>query len=417
MKHLLLFSLLFCGSLLHAQDENQAALKEISAVFEQIEDSYIGWRHYSYAGENMGGNQAYEEHVWQSLDKSDLVRIESRNYDSHSESKSQYFLRGGELLFMLDRVENTTPEPKAPTQVNERRSYFAGGRLIRMLTKEGEFPAGKPKDTATLPSKTVPANELPDPEAACAEFTKIAQRIVAKAASIDSDVAPLAAPTSSGTTTVIGDGWRLIKGSRSQEDKFGLAWGVKGKATAEGESDEEGNIFLEPEAEGLANYVVNLHTGTILGKTGGGHWGDRPSLHNQYHSVAWSGADTFVAQVCTGKWASMEAQVFQIIEDTKISPPVDLLAPATAAAIKKLKGSPQLKAHAADDFAISIHDVRFVQQGRNEMLVVGVSGQIPKSDEDHSSFDCTVTFKIAEGENAAAPALTWKGTEVHPEEE
>ncbi len=413
MKHLLFLSLLLCCSLLHAEDK--AALKEISTFFEQIEQNYEAWPHYSHTSENLDDGESFEDHVWLARDDSALIRIESLNYGSYGLAKTQYFIRGDELLFMLDRVENTTPQPKAPTQVDEKRSYFAAGKLVRVLTKEGEFPAGKPTDTISLPNKTVPAEELPDPKAAYDGHTKIARAIVAKFASLDSDiVSPFA--SARGGITRIGDGWRLIKGSRSQDDEFALAWGVKGKANVEGESDEDGNLFLEPEAENLANYVVNLHTGAIMGTTGGSHWGDRPSLHNQYHSASWSGADTFVAQVCTGKWASMEAQVFQIIEGTKISPPADLLSPTTAAALKKLKGSPQLKAHAFDDFAISIHDVRFVQHGYAEVMQVGVSGQIPKSDEDHSSFDCTVTFKVTEGENGAAPTLTWKSTEVHPEE-
>lgn len=410
-----IFSLLLCSTMLQAQDK--AALDEISKVFAEIEKNHDIWPHYSYQGDNLPGDHAYQHHVWQSNDDSGLIRVETQTFHDHGRSKIQYFIRGDELLFVLDRLENIPPEAEPTTTVMEKRCYFGGGKLVRLLTKEGAFAPGRPADTTGIANKTVPLAEVEDAAELYASYTTTAQAIVAKAASLDSDEAPApaAGPAVSGQG-VVGEGWRLIKGSRSQDDKFALGWGVEGKAAAAGESDEEGNLFLEPEAEGLANYVVNLQTGAILGKTGGSHWGDRPSLHQQYHSTAWSGADIFGVQVCTGKWATMEAVVFQILDDSKISPTTDIKAPAAAAARKKLKGSPQFKAFPADEFAISIHDVRFVQQHYDEVMQVGVSGQIPKSGAENSTFECTVTFRVKEGENGAAPVLTWKSTEVHTEE-
>jgi hypothetical protein len=47
------------------------------------------------------------------------------------------------------------------------------------------------------------------------------------------------------------------------------------------------------------------------------------------------------------------------------------------------------------------------------MVVVEVSGQIPKSEQDGAYFDLTVTFKILSDENGGTPKIQWSGTEQH----
>jgi len=44
-------------------------------------------------------------------------------------------------------------------------------------------------------------------------------------------------------------------------------------------------------------------------------------------------------------------------------------------------------------------------QGGNSVIQVGVIGQIPKSEEDDSSFEATVTFILNSDENGGAPSL------------
>lgn len=412
MKTLLLLPLLLCGSFLRAQDK--AALKEISAVFEQIEKEHGAWPHHSYTGENLEGGYAYENHVWQAEDDSGLIRVESRRFDDHGESKTQYFIRGDELLFVLDRVENTPLQPKAKTEVEEKRLYFGGGKLIRLLTKHARFPAGVKTDTSAIGNQEELLSAVEGAGEFYSNYTHTAQAIVAKAASLDSDEADPA--TSSGSATA-GEGWRIIQGSRSRDDKFAFAWGIKGEKIIDLEKDEDGNMALEPDDENLVNYVVNLRTGLIVGKTEGSHWGDKSSLSRFSHEAAWSGTNTFAAQVCSARWATMDANVYHRVNDDPLSPATDIVAPAAEAVFKKLKGSPYLKKHKREDFALTLHDVHFVQRPYGEVMEVGVLGQVPKSDEEHAYFECTVTFAVAEGENGAAPVLTWKNTETHPDAE
>jgi hypothetical protein len=57
--------------------------------------------------------------------------------------------------------------------------------------------------------------------------------------------------------------------------------------------------------------------------------------------------------------------------------------------------------------------VNIAQRGAATMVVVEVSGQIPKSEQDGAYFDLTVTFKILSDENGGTPKIQWSGTEQH----
>jgi len=61
--------------------------------------------------------------------------VESLNFDDHGASKTQFFFKGADLLFTLDRSETSRMEPKASNVVTEKRYYFADQQLIRVLEK------------------------------------------------------------------------------------------------------------------------------------------------------------------------------------------------------------------------------------------------------------------------------------------
>ena len=173
-------------------------------------------------------------------------------------------------------------------------------------------------------------------------------------------------------------------------------------------------MSVEPETEGLTNYVVNLRSGNVIGKTMGSHFGDKPTYNAYSNDVAWSGE--YFAQVCTGKWATFDANVYQLNGDgAVVSNGTDLLVPAKKAAMDHLDGSDLFKKFDKEDFTITLHDVRIVQHGFHQVIIVEVGGMIPKSEEEGSYFECTVIFKLASGENDGPPVLTLSGTELHHE--
>jgi len=204
--------------------------------------------------------------------------------------------------------------------------------------------------------------------------------------------------------------WIAIPGTSSRDGSLAIAIAVKGKPLTTELIDS-----LEPEAEGLVNYIVNLDEGSILGETKGKYWSDRASMGNYGTDVVWSEGDALVAQTNQERFGSSDSFLYGLV-DGKPSAPADLLALGTEAAMKALAESPQIKTHGAEAFAIRIHDVRIVTAGGQQLVQFGVGGEIPKSELEDSYFDTTVTFAIVHdenGETSGAPKLEWVSTEIH----
>jgi hypothetical protein len=409
MKTPLFLAVLLTASSLVAQDK--AALKRITGLFQTVEENYEAWPHQSYRADGLEGGYAFENHVWKSEDEPPLYRVESLSFDDHGQGKKQFFFHGSELLFVLDRSEMTPMQENAATSVVEKRLYFAGGGLIRVLEKTGKFAVGKPTDTTALKNKEIPVDKVEGAGELYGNLDQEAQAIIAKAYQITADDAPAGPAAASGPATS-GDGWRLIRGSQSRDGQIVLAWGVKGKSTPEGEPAEDGTLsYDDPEDENLANYAVNLSTGAILGQVVGSHGSDKPNWGHYTNEVAWSAADTYFAQVCSGKWSTYNANLYQVSPDgAGISEAVDLLEPAKKAAFEHLANGDFFKKFEKDAFAFTMHDVNIAQRGAATMVVVEVSGQIPKSEQDGAYFDLTVTFKILSDENRGTPNIQWRVT-------
>ncbi|MFO0442571.1 MAG: hypothetical protein ACK5ZM_01455 [bacterium] len=412
MKTPLFLAVLLTASSLVAQDK--AALKRITGLFQTVEENYEAWPHQSYRADGLEGGYAFENHVWKSEDEPPLYRVESLSFDDHGQGKKQFFFHGSELLFVLDRSEMTPMQENAATSVVEKRLYFAGGGLISVLEKTGKVAVGKPTDTTALKNKEIPVDKVEGAGELYGNLDQEAQAIIAKAYQITADDAPAGPAAASGPATS-GDGWRLIRGSQSRDGQIVLAWGVKGKSTPEGEPAEDGTLsYDDPEDENLANYAVNLSTGAILGQVVGSHGSDKPNWGHYTNEVAWSAADTYFAQVCSGKWSTYNANLYQVSPDgAGISEAVDLLEPAKKAAFDHLANGDFFKKFDKDAFAFTLHDVNIAQRGAATMVVVEVSGQIPKSEQDGAYFDLTVTFKILSDENGGTPKIQWSGTEQH----
>lgn len=403
---------LLCGTSLLFADE-KASIEEISAAFEKIESSYETWPHHSLSGENLEGGHGFEKHVWKSDDDSGLIRVEEVLFGEHGETTTQFFLQGDTLLFVLDRSDATPMEENAPTTVTENRNYFAGGKLIRQLRKEGKFAAGKKTDTASLPNKTIPLAEVEGGDGLYEGYSDSARKIMDKLAAATAEDG--AAPSGAKGSATTGEGWRMIKGTRSRDEKFALAWGIQGESEAKEKADEDGDISVDPQTEKLANYVVNLESGAALGQTSGSHFGDKAEYNHITTEAVWSNNSSFVAQFCSGKWETFDARIYCLLDGNALSKGADLHAAASKAAFEHLKDSPQLKKFKKDDFAITLRDAAITYRATQAFIQVGVMGQIPKNEDDDSFFGCTVTFQLDAGKDEAAPTLTWSSTEANPD--
>ncbi|WP_395751591.1 hypothetical protein [Prosthecobacter sp.] len=333
------------------------------------------------------------------------------NSDDHGETKVQYYFKGDRLLFTLDRSETWRMIPKAPTDVVEKRYYFAKNQLIRLLEKKAQFPAGAPADTTGIKNLELPLNA---DETAAETYTtqhELAASVIERARKLEEEEEPAGAAAAT-PAAMTGEGWRMIAGTESRDGNYALAWGLKGKAVTEGDADEEGRLSVDPDDPDLLNYVVDLSTKKIIGTLRGKHFGDRARYNHMSCEAEWSGDSQFVVQTCNAKWDTTSAFVYLLQEGDAVTPGTDLLGPAKAAAFKKLKDGPQLKKFKPDAFAITLSEVRIAQRGSSVVLQMNVDGVIPKSDADAASFGCTVSFTLAPGDGGV-PVVKWLSTELY----
>jgi len=406
-----LIALLSAGTLLHAQDK--AALRAISAVYDQIEANHETWAHYTFGGSNLEGGHSYVNNLWVSDGDEKLSKLESLNFGDHGESKLQFFFKGDELVFTLERDETSFIEPQpGGNDVTEKRYYFANNKLIRILNKKARFPAGKPTDTASVKGREVPLSEVENADETYTQQHELTAPLIHKLLTLQDDAPP--APVGGDTGfTLAGDGWRVIAGSGSRDGKYALAWGMKGQSAAQGEADEDGALSVADDDENLVNYVVNVRTKQIVGTLVGKHFGDKSTYNHSVSETAWSGASTFVAQVNSGKWATYDAHVYEVkgFDEVSLSKGTDLLPPTKKAVIDHLQGSSKSKKFKPEDYALTLHDVRIVYNGPDCVVQYGVTGTIPKEDDEDANFEATLTLKLTSEENGGAPVVQWIGTE------
>lgn len=387
--------MLAMASTSHAEDKK--AVKSIQSIYQTIESGYKNWQTARFL-DLVGA----ERQVWRSDDEPPLYRVSMQLDDDHAASTDIYYLKGEELVFMLDDYETNPHDNETKLTRRERRYYFAEGELIHALEKSTTYPRNKPVKLDSLPIKTLDLAKLIEDESAGdlhARSLKRAQTIANALETFDPEGAPEV--TDRGTA---GLGWRMIEGSASRYKSFILAWGIEGKDQPEGEWEEDGTLTGDPAAEGLVNYIVNLQTGDIIGKTEGAHASDHEmnSLATVSNTTVWAESSEFVAQLVKGRTGdALFGGLYQIIEGARVSKGVDILAASTKAALKGKKAS-------AEAFVFRLHDVQIATRGEKTVLLVGVDAE---GEKEEDSFDSLVTFQITAGAEGAEPKLTVLNTE------
>ncbi len=208
-----------------------------------------------------------------------------------------------------------------------------------------------------------------------------------------------------------GKGWRMIQGSEQGNLPLAFAWGVTSDAKDALKKEEDGSAYTELDER--ANYIVNLESGEILGKTEGQHGCDldHENGRSTHHRAVWSERGDYAVQIEMGdKMNGIAAWVYHVDDDlTKASKGAEVLDTAGKAVEAKLKAGGMLKKTPWEDFITHLHDVHVVRRGSGSVLLVGLDGD----GIDGSSFDSTVTFKLTPSKDGAAPKLVLQGVEIH----
>jgi hypothetical protein len=364
-------------------------IKEIGQRYAQIEEQLDRAVHYVRKEEKAG--ETVTDQVWLTEARDYLKASTDRTSSAGRELNEIFTINGEAALFVLTRRE--TPLAGGATQVDETRRFFKQYTLIRMLTKKTTFQPGETLDTKKVKNVAVDISKLPEKEREGYPYAEQAGAIVKSAVS----AGPADRDPSAGSP---GDSarFRLIQQTTSPDGRFALGFGwaddpVPWEELTNMVIEETGyQTYFSDGEDKVRNYVIDLTTHRILGDSGCRFIGTRHRYNHRECFVSWSPQNRFFVQSFDSKWQTDEASAGWIDAEK---------GKAAATSILELaeKHAYQLLA-ARKDRAFRKHGESFaITVGWNDILDDGsitldVTGQIPKSEEDDSTFRVLERFRI-----------------------
>lgn len=309
--------------------------------------------------------------------------------------------------FVLHRKQMLRPD--GASYVEETWRYFgtkdqSSGELLRELRKKARFKAGEKVDTVRTPGVVVDLNKQPKDDPTVAEQADAREKIFSEPRKIVAELKK-AGPSASdrfSAAKVDSDKFRVIHGTVSPDGRYALALGLarerinwekfRDKELEETlAADEKIDKIYTLKEEDRQNYVVNLTTGRILGKTGCDYFGTKGAYYHDRCGVAWSpDSRTFVQVTSKGtkgmtlKWNYDTCRAGRIGETRELVGTVDLGKYAENAArgfLARHKGS-----KFTGNIAISVSDV-----SNDSVIALVVVGS-----NDHINFSVTESIRLRE---------------------
>ncbi|HYR57853.1 MAG TPA: hypothetical protein VEO95_04460, partial [Chthoniobacteraceae bacterium] len=266
----------------------------------------------------------------------------------------------------------TKRQPDGATRVEEERKYWSQFEVVRWTRRSATFSAGAEPNMTKVPMTMRSLINLSGDDRRSDQLTEAAEKVYAEARAFPPEHDPAAGADAEWQRV------KLIKGTLSPNGRYQLAWGPNEKVIDWSKfADEQAGDFMSDTETNLTNYIADLETHRIAGRTLGVHFGTRHRYNHRDCDVAWSPDSTFFAELTTDKWEYTGFCAGQV-KDGKVTGCVDLAKPAIAAAGKFLvakKDGAWRKHHGKLD--IQFGDVEVADNGA---IAFKMYGQIPKSD-------------------------------------
>src|SRR5262249_35641563 len=250
-------------------------------------------------------------------------------------------------MFVLHRKEMLRPD--GATDVEETWQYFGtkdenSGELLRELRKKAHFKAGETVDTVRTPNVVVDLRKQSKDDRTDAEQADGRDKIFSEPQKIVAELKKAGPPASDPFSAAKGDSdkFRVIHGTVSPDGRYAIALGLARERINWEEfcdkefeessaADEKIEKIYTAKEEDRQNYVVNLTTGRILGKTGCDYFGTKGAYYHDRCAVAWSpDSMTFVQVTSEGtkglilKWNYDTCRAGKISETGELLGTVDL---------------------------------------------------------------------------------------------
>jgi hypothetical protein len=311
-------------------------------------------------------------------------------------------------MLVLHRKEK--PRPDGATDVEETRQYFgtkdeSSGQLLRELRKKAHFKAGETVDTLRTPGDVVDVRKQSKDDHTSAEQADARDKMFSEPQGIVAALKKAGPPVSDPFSAANKDDpnkFRVIHGTVSPDGRYAIALGLAREPINweefrdkefEESSAAAGKIekIYTARQEDRQNYVINLATGRILGKTGCDYFGTKSAYYHDRCAVAWSpDSRTFTQVTSKGtkgmilQWNYDTCRAGKISETGELVGTVDLGKYAENAArgfLAKHKGG-----KFTGSIAISASDV-----GNDSVIALVVVGS-----NDHINFSVAESIRLRE---------------------
>jgi hypothetical protein len=362
-------------------------IKIIAQRYAQIEGQLDRAVHYVRKDEKAG--ETLTEQAWLT-EARDCLKASTERTSSAGRELTEIFAGDGDAaVFVLNRHETTLAD--GCTQVEETRRFFKQYTLIRMLTKKAIFHPGELLSTKKVKNVVVDVSKLSEKEREGYPCTLQLVAIVKSAIS----AGPAQRDPSAGSP---GDSarFRLIQQTTSPGGRFALGFGwakdpVPWDELADNVTETDYLTYFSEDEE-VRNYVIDLSTHRILGDTGCRFIGTRHRYNHRACLVSWSPQNRFFVQTFDNKWQTDEATAGWIHAEKGKAVATDLLELAEQHAYQFLAARKDraFRKH-GKDFAVRVGSTEVLDDGT---ITLDVTGEIPKSEEDNSTFHVLERFRI-----------------------
>jgi len=357
-------------------------------------------RRYTRDDQLLDGALRYErnqadtcQRVWV-LETGELVKAATTTKTAESETTDEFSLTAdGDVYFIFHQVR--ARQADGGTRITEERVYFEEFQAIQFSHRTADVPAGA---AAEIPAKTpsIKRNleKLTDEQRSNEAANKKSKVIIAVVRDPKFLVHDPAKDAPADWQRI-----KLVEGTLSPDGRHALAWApakkdfVWSKYLAEESTDD---YWVEPEAEPVVNFIADLKTHGIAGKTPGVHFGVKQNYNHYECIMAWSPDSRIFIELNTRKWDYAVCCIGRVT-DGKLAAVQDLGAAVGTRAKEYLKTTKHkgYRKH-AKEMVVALAEPKIENDGTGSIKAIF---QVPKSEEDDACATLRVRFRLTAGKN------------------
>jgi hypothetical protein len=373
-------------------------LKDLLQKYARDDKRLPGALHYvKKSGE--GQDDALREEAWV-LETGEPVKVLQERRRGDVTTLDEYSIDGDIAYFVFHRVDEKQKD--GGTRVTEERTYVVFGDVIAKRRRIVNFPAGVPPEMSPqFKSEELDIKTLPEAERHGWEWNKLMPELL-KRICVDEALAHDPAKGAPAEWEQV----KLVAESMSPDNRYALAIRPKKKGFDWSDylTPELGeHQYMVEDEDGVANFIVDLQTHRLVGKTLGEHFGNRARYNHRTCSMFWSPDSHFFIQMTNSKW-QYEKCCLGHVEDGKMTAMLDLGKAAKKRAAEFLVAAKNrtYREH-AKEMETDLFSPRMENGGSGS---IGVIFQVIKADY----VSARVRFRVVNGKSG--PQLEMLGAEL-----